>query len=113
MSNVRDDTTNQKPAPREPVRQSKIHDTSEGIRVRELRFCRPTGLEIPVATGGMGGNHEQVNSIAAGKKKQGGGEFEIVFLPWMRHHRVAFKMDGKLVKVFFIPESWAIWEAAE
>lgn len=96
---------NEKPA------QPKAEPGRFPIPVRELRFCRPNGLEVPLPSP-HGARLSMVNSITAGQQPMSDAMVELSFLPWMRCYRVAYtpSPDTKVAPTsFYIPESWALW----
>jgi len=105
--------SNEPPKATPPQGAKPAEEGRKPIPVRELRFSRPTGLEIPVP-GPHGGLHSMVNSIRAGKQPGSEATFEVSYLPWLRCHRVTWRPNAKEpAKEFHVPESWATWEAAD
>ena len=78
------------------------------IRIRELRFARPNGLEVPIP-GPHGGRLSQIASLAAGRQQNSEAECEITLVPWLRRYVIVYKPSPKESPLTFtIPESWAL-----
>lgn len=92
------------PAPKRTA-SLKIED-GETIPVLELRFNRPGGVDIPGKTG--------ANGVRSGAGIEREGDYELAYVPRMRHHRIAYrKRGGGGERVVFVHETWCSFEPAE
>lgn len=100
---------NMKPEkPEKPPAAPKGEPPREGIKIKELRFCRPNGLEIPVP-GGDRVRFDMRSSIVANDKNADNGTTEIVFEPWQRRYRITYSGgNAKRTVTFSIHETWAL-----
>lgn len=87
-----------------PPSKMPAQATNDGtpIAVRELRFCRPSGVDCPIPNSNGGRNILRT-----------GDEFTIHYIPRMRHHRIASNDPDAKVLVFYVHESWCLWEPLE
>jgi hypothetical protein len=84
----------------------KPDDGRVGIPVKELRFSRPNGVEIPVDVHANGLRWKQTGCVTAGSKD--GDKTEIEFQPWCRRYRVSRTLKTGGAFTFSIHESWAV-----
>lgn len=84
---------------------SKFKPDPDGIPVLELKAKDPQGIPLGAQ------NYQNITSGAKADRD----EFDITYIPRMRHHRVAIKYRDKAKKtrVFYVPESIVIWESPE
>lgn len=90
------------------VNQNKPPKPEErtGIRVKGLRFSRPSGLELPVDMSGTELRYKMVNHLTAGENGEGTTEIELQ--PWCRRYRVTRTLKDKRTFAYSIHESWAL-----
>ena len=74
----------------------------QSIKIRELRFSRPTGVDVPVP-----GAHGGLNRLVAGKRDSG-EEYTIELLPWIRQYVVRHTAADGIKVMFLVLESWGL-----
>lgn len=86
-------------------------ESEEGIPVRELRFHRSTGVDVPGKQGAT-----LIRAIAP-KSELAADRYEITLLPRMRAFRCVYYPAtvsiARPVVTFFVHETWATWEPLE
>lgn len=93
---------NSKPAPPIPTGEK-----GQPIPVKVLRFQKGTDIPVPGTSGGV----TNLIMIVTGETQSGDkASWEVVFLPWLRHHRVTWTPKTGEPIVFHVPEGWCTWQ---